>query len=181
VTHVESWDLWLPPAVPVAEIEDSHRALRARFSTNVRVRGRKALARARLPRVEALEWTRPPASLTEKFAYKGLPDPTVSAVVDRIDTDALRAGWQQQLRHQLPMLPPLDDFLAGLEDELTWWLEPTMAKPLPDAISTNPEESPVRRQMFPAAPPGLFGVPGFVHPTVNQLMLPSSSAANRNA
>jgi predicted nucleotidyltransferase component of viral defense system len=57
----------------------------------------------------------------EKFAIKGLALPTVTAIVERANQDEeLRSEWASMLAHQLPALPPLDEFLSRLPDSLTW-------------------------------------------------------------
>jgi hypothetical protein len=64
-----------------------------------------------------------------KFLFKGLDAPSVEKVISSIDADTLRANWENQLRHQLAVLPPADSFLGDLGDAIAWWLEPERALP----------------------------------------------------
>lgn len=87
--------------------------------------------------------------LEKKFAFKGLPKPSVQGVVERIDIDTLRANWTHQLGHQLPVLPPVDGFFEELKDSIAWWLEPELAAEPLGHVSEKPDEKPVPRQLFP--------------------------------
>ncbi len=60
------------------------------------------------------------AVLEEKCAYKQVPVPTVAAVTDEVKVAELRADWAAMLAHQLPTLPPVDEFLAALDDLFIW-------------------------------------------------------------
>ncbi len=83
-----------------------------------------------------------------KFAFKGLATPTVDDVVAAIDEDLLKANWDHQLVHQLPILAPVETFTADLRDAIAWWLEPAEAKPalapMPQAKGASPS-----RPLFP--------------------------------
>lgn len=61
--------------------------------------------------------------LQEKFKFKGLPEPTVENIIARINPDLLKANWNDQLSHQLPVLPPVESFLNDLYTELSWWID----------------------------------------------------------
>jgi hypothetical protein len=112
---------------------------------------------------DAVNTTRAADIARRKFAYKGLEPPTVAAILARVDDATLTAAWDQQLRHQLPHLPPVATFLADLHDALAWWLEPE--RPLAELppIATSPTEQVVARARFPtsAAPAALasYGAP----------------------
>lgn len=84
----------------------------------------------------------------KKFAFKGLANPTVDDVVEAIDEDLLKANWDHQLAHQLPILAPVETFTADLRDAIAWWLEPAVAKPalpsMPQATGSRPS-----RPLFP--------------------------------
>lgn len=95
----------------------------------------------------------------EKFLYKDLPVPTIEVILSRIDADVLRANWNQQLGHQLPVLPPVDDFIADLRDALAWWLEPDEAVAIPPPVPRKPEERTVPREPFRAASSAARGSP----------------------
>ncbi|MFH0837676.1 MAG: nucleotidyl transferase AbiEii/AbiGii toxin family protein [Patescibacteria group bacterium] len=64
-----------------------------------------------------------------KFKFKGLSAPTVQQIMSAIDQGVLRANWEMQLSHQISNLPPIESFLADLEDAIAWWLEPKNARP----------------------------------------------------
>lgn len=49
--------------------------------------------------------------------------------MDSINLYLLRMTWQQQLTHQINILPPVSTFIDDLEDAIAWWFEPAMAKP----------------------------------------------------
>lgn len=85
-----------------------------------------------------------------KFAFKELDPPTVELILSHVDRDALAAAWNQQLRHQLPHLPPVETFFDELRSALAWWLEPTRAQDELPAIPTAPSEQAVPRDRFPA-------------------------------
>jgi predicted nucleotidyltransferase component of viral defense system len=85
--------------------------------------------------------------LKEKFEFKGLPLPNVSLIMARIDKDYVRRSWDAQLRHQLPVLPPVDDFLEGVEASLYWWIEDRV-EPQSHPISVETGEQQVTRTRF---------------------------------
>jgi len=67
--------------------------------------------------------SRPSASvlrdvLQQKCAYKASPVPTVDALAPH--RQALEAMWGDMLGHQLPVLPPLNDFWDALPEIFTW-------------------------------------------------------------
>lgn len=57
---------------------------------------------------------------TEKFRFKDLEDPTPERIIQAIDPGVLDVDWGHALRHQLPVLPPVDEFLAALNKVLDW-------------------------------------------------------------
>ena len=69
------------------------------------------------------------AVLERKCAYKNIPVPTLAAVTAPEKAADLRADWQEMLAHQLPELPPVDDFLDAL-DEVFAWLHGARVEPL---------------------------------------------------
>lgn len=85
-----------------------------------------------------------------KFGYKRLLPPTVDMILARVDPATLRADWEQQLRHQVPHLPPVEGFLADLPGALAWWLQPELAPRELAPISRAGDELPVPKQYFPA-------------------------------
>jgi predicted nucleotidyltransferase component of viral defense system len=88
--------------------------------------------------------------LRQKFAFKHLPAPTVKDILARIDADVLRRNWNDQLAHQLPLLPPVEAFSAELHEALAWWIEPAAAQPQAMPISAAPDERGLPREHFPA-------------------------------
>lgn len=58
--------------------------------------------------------------LAEKFAFKGIGEPSRERILAELDEATLRANWEKQLAHQLPALPPFDAFLGELPDALAW-------------------------------------------------------------
>lgn len=84
-----------------------------------------------------------------KFEYKGLSHPTVDMILARVDPATLRADWDQQLRHQVPHLPPVEGFLSDLRGALAWWLQPETAPAELPSISRAADEFPVPKQYFP--------------------------------
>jgi len=87
--------------------------------------------------------------LRRKFAFKGLPAPSVAMIIAEVKGGTLRADWEQQLAHQLPKLPPVDSFLTDLRDAIAWWFEPESALPQLAAIPTPANHRIVPRQRFP--------------------------------
>ncbi len=67
---------------------------------------------------------------TEKFRFKDLDEPTPERIIQAIDPGVLEVDWGHALRHQLPVLPPVDEFLAALSEVLDW-LFTVEAAPLP--------------------------------------------------
>lgn len=58
--------------------------------------------------------------LEQKCAYKRIPIPTVETLaLHRADVEAM---WQHMLGHQLPMLPPIQDFWDALPEIFAWIL-----------------------------------------------------------
>ena len=58
--------------------------------------------------------------LERKCAYKRIPIPTVETLaLHRADVEAM---WQHMLGHQLPMLPPIQDFWDALPEIFAWIL-----------------------------------------------------------
>lgn len=53
---------------------------------------------------------------------KGLPVPTTQSISQPDRIAELEADWENMLSHQLPALPPVQEFLAELP-ELFSWLE----------------------------------------------------------
>ncbi|HED08518.1 MAG TPA: nucleotidyl transferase AbiEii/AbiGii toxin family protein [Ignavibacteria bacterium] len=88
-----------------------------------------------------------------KFEFKELEIPSVDYIMKSIDTEVLKANWNNQLAHQINDLPPVESYLSDLKNAIAWWLEPAIAKP---QLITMPWVSgiPVEHQMFPDIEPG---------------------------
>ncbi|HEV7807848.1 MAG TPA: nucleotidyl transferase AbiEii/AbiGii toxin family protein [Solirubrobacteraceae bacterium] len=71
--------------------------------------------------------------LERKCEYKGIPVPTLEAVTAPDKVADLRADWESMLEHQLPALPPVDEFLDALADLFAWieGAEPVVLEPVP--------------------------------------------------
>ena len=87
--------------------------------------------------------------LDEKFRFKSLPYPNSGMIIDRIDEGILMANWKNQLGHQLPVLPDVDQFIRDLPEALGWWIDEFWVEaPLP-VINGKPEDRIVPRNNFP--------------------------------
>lgn len=58
--------------------------------------------------------------LGRKCAHKDVPIPTLAAVASIEKAADLRADWHAMLAHQLPELPPVEDFIDALDDVCDW-------------------------------------------------------------
>ncbi len=58
--------------------------------------------------------------LERKCAYKEVPVPTLEAVTAVEQEAELRADWAAMLAHQLPTLPPVEEFLSELAEVFGW-------------------------------------------------------------
>jgi predicted nucleotidyltransferase component of viral defense system len=85
-----------------------------------------------------------------KFEFKNIASPTVQLILDSIDKETLISNWKHQLSHQISKLPPVEQFINELDDAIAWWLEPKIAKPLPEPITSTSGKR-VPRQFFPIA------------------------------
>lgn len=80
------------------------------------------------------------AVLVEKCGAKGVPVPSLAAVRTTARLEELKADWENMLRHQLPELPPFEDFWDALP-ALFAWLEGE-PKPAPLAAMSDRGEAP---------------------------------------
>ncbi len=58
--------------------------------------------------------------LQRKCAYKDVPAPTLELVTAADKLTELRGDWQAMLAHQLPVLPPIEEFIDTLEGVFAW-------------------------------------------------------------
>lgn len=87
--------------------------------------------------------------LREKFAFKSLPKPSVDLIFSQLDLLQLKAGWEDQLSHQLEMLPPAENFYNDLRPALSWWIDEYPIETPLSVISYERGEISVPRAHFP--------------------------------
>jgi predicted nucleotidyltransferase component of viral defense system len=82
--------------------------------------------------------------LERKCEFKGIPVPTFESVTAPEKVDDLRADWRAMLAHQLPELPPVDEFLDSLEELFAWiaGADPVVLEPVPAGATDEPEWTP---------------------------------------
>jgi len=71
--------------------------------------------------------------LERKCAYKNVPVPTLEMVTATEKLTELRADWTAMLAHQLPVLPPIEEFIDTLEGVFAW-----LAGAEPDRLGAVP-------------------------------------------
>lgn len=71
--------------------------------------------------------------LGRKCEYKNVPMPTEEAIRAADKAADLRADWAAMLEHQLPTLPPIDEFVDTLKELFAWLegAEPVGLEPVP--------------------------------------------------
>jgi predicted nucleotidyltransferase component of viral defense system len=99
--------------------------------------------------------TRPSASvlrdvLQQKCAYKDIPVPTYDGLLSH--HPALEQMWADMLGHQLPVLPPLNDFWDALP-EIFAWITGAAEIPQRGFIRHDPGETPVIARVLPMGVP----------------------------
>jgi predicted nucleotidyltransferase component of viral defense system len=84
--------------------------------------------------------------LRQKCDYKALPVPTLQTLAPH--RPALEATWADMLSHQLPILPPLNDFWDALPDIFNWLMS---GAPIPQRalIQSGVGEVPVSTRVLP--------------------------------
>ena len=70
------------------------------------------------------------ALATKKFRFKDLDDPSPDLILSGVDPEVLELDWGNALRHQVPVLPPVSDFLSALGDVLRWLFGDDRTRPL---------------------------------------------------
>ncbi|MBL7179924.1 MAG: nucleotidyl transferase AbiEii/AbiGii toxin family protein [Desulfobacterales bacterium] len=88
-------------------------------------------------------------TLEKKCAFKQIPVPTMDTFRNRSEHDELETEWENMLAHQLPALPPFNQFWQALP-EVIEWLHGLVAKTVKVAI-------PIGRQAIDATwrPPAM--------------------------
>jgi predicted nucleotidyltransferase component of viral defense system len=99
--------------------------------------------------------SRPTASalldvLRQKCAYKAIPVPTFESLAPH--RQALDAMWSDMLSHQLPILPPIDDFWNALP-EIFSWLTSSAPVPIRSFIPSGANEVAIRARVLPMGVP----------------------------
>jgi hypothetical protein len=61
--------------------------------------------------------------LRKKFEFKALTLPTLDEFINSLDFTTLETNWDQQLRHQLPVLPPAKYYFDELRESALLWIE----------------------------------------------------------
>jgi predicted nucleotidyltransferase component of viral defense system len=71
--------------------------------------------------------------LERKCAYKDVSPPTLALVTQADKVTELRADWQAMLAHQLPVLPPIEEFIDTLKGVFSWLdgATPPQLQPVP--------------------------------------------------
>jgi predicted nucleotidyltransferase component of viral defense system len=101
---------------------------------------------------EEIDVDRAQAVLQRKFQFKGLVLPALAEFIASIDLDSLKNNWDQQLKHQLPVLPPLASYVEELRESALIWIEAgKVAAPL-TRMSVERDEVVEPRAAFPQIP-----------------------------
>ncbi len=59
-------------------------------------------------------------TLSEKCRFKGIDVPTLEILTNQPEREDLEADWEHMLAHQLPVLPPFQQFWDELSDVFDW-------------------------------------------------------------
>jgi hypothetical protein len=89
------------------------------------------------------------SGLKKKFDFIGLPPPSVELILSQLDYAQLNASWEDQLKHQVEVLPPTENFYNDLKSALSWWIDEHAIEPKLSAISNVPGEVTLPRVHFP--------------------------------
>jgi predicted nucleotidyltransferase component of viral defense system len=81
------------------------------------------------------------AVLEEKCEAKGIPVPTFASIEQSELVPELESEWENMLGHQLPVLPPFEQFWEELES-LFAWLEGRAVEPVPEPLAVEADEDP---------------------------------------
>ncbi len=71
------------------------------------------------------------STLARKCEFKGIPVPNFIALQNRPERTELQAEWEHMLGHQLPVLPPFDQFWTELPAAFAWLEEEPVRVGLP--------------------------------------------------
>ncbi len=87
--------------------------------------------------------------LKRKFEFKALTLPSLEGFISSIDFSTLEENWDQQLKHQLPVLPPAQSYFDELRESALLWME---ASPIVERLPRVPlemGEAAIPRVAFP--------------------------------
>lgn len=87
--------------------------------------------------------------LKEKFVFKLLPNPSVDLILSQVDLSQLKISWEDQLNHQVEVLPPVESFYNDLRPALSWWIDEHPVKSTLTFISNEKNEVSLPRIHFP--------------------------------
>ena len=76
--------------------------------------------------------------LEAKCAHVGIDPPTLETILDTPFRDEIETEWSNMLGHQLPFLPPFEDFWSQLDNVFAWL---SGSRPLPQLTELSPTES----------------------------------------
>jgi len=79
------------------------------------------------------------STLKSKCDLRGIPVPTIEMIETHDNRAALESEWENQLKHQLPVLPPFGEFLAELPLVLNWINGEEIEKKEPLTVSASGE------------------------------------------
>jgi len=88
--------------------------------------------------------------LRQKCEHKAIVVPTFTSLLPH--REALTVTWPQMLSHQLPVLPPLEEFWGALP-EIFNWLMGGQALPQPPILHPSASETSVRTRVLPTGVP----------------------------
>jgi len=83
-------------------------------------------------------------TLEKKCQYKGIAIPTITSLENQPERIELEAEWGNMLAHQLPILPPFEQFWQELP-QVFEWLYGAMLKPVARSYPTGDEIDPAWR------------------------------------
>lgn len=109
------------------------------------------------------------AVLRKKFEFRALTLPSLEGFISSLNFATLEANWDQQLRHQLPVLPPAQSYFDELRESALLWIEARAVVERLPSIKVGAGEVTVPRVPFPQmerarlarAAPAIRGFPSF--------------------
>ena len=95
--------------------------------------------------------------LRKKFEFKSLTLPSLEAFISSLDFTTLEANWDQQLRHQLPVLPPAKSYFDELRESALSWMEGRPVVERLPHVTVQAGDVAVPRMPFPQMERAQFG------------------------